>query len=163
MGELEAALATEEDTELIVVDGPLRGALEQQCRVGYVKTHHVSYLPDEIEGVVGKLAPGQRTPLFLTLGRWGRFCWYVRLPGGVGHAWAGVVRCETTADCEVGAAVKVADIVTKALPRFASVSHKDPRAPQNLYPIAGLERDLRRRLGDPALLYRDLRVAAAAG
>ena len=39
---------------------------------------------------------------------------------------------------------------------------KDPRAPQNLYPIAGLERELRRRLGDPALLYRSLRAAAVA-
>ena len=28
------------------------------------------------------------------------------------------------------------------------------RAPQNLYPIAGLERELRRRLGDPRGRYR---------
>ena len=33
---------------------------------------------------------------------------------------------------------------------------------QNLYAIGGLERELRRRLGDQALLYRSLRVAAAA-
>ncbi|MCU1353688.1 MAG: hypothetical protein JWM05_2897, partial [Acidimicrobiales bacterium] len=32
---------------------------------------------------------------------------------------------------------------------------------QNLFPIAGLERELRRRLGDPALLIRSLREAAA--
>jgi len=29
-----------------------------------------------------------------------------------------------------------------------------------MYPIAGLERELRRRLGDPRLLYRALREAA---
>jgi hypothetical protein len=48
------------------------------------------------------------------------------------------------------------------LPRYASAEYKDTRAPQNLYPIAGLERELRRRLGDQRLLYRALRVAAAA-
>jgi hypothetical protein len=98
--------------------------------------------------------------LFLTLGRWSKFSWYMRLPGGVGHPWAGVVRCESTADQELDEVVKLADKVTATLPRFASDAHKDPRAPQNLYPIAGLERELRRRLGDPQLLYRGLRRAA---
>jgi hypothetical protein len=48
------------------------------------------------------------------------------------------------------------------LGRFASTEYKDSRAPQNLYPIAGLERELRRRLGEPNLLYRALRRAAVA-
>jgi hypothetical protein len=48
------------------------------------------------------------------------------------------------------------------LVRFASTEYKDARAPQNLYPIAGLERELRRRLGEPNMLYRALRRAAAA-
>ena len=52
--------------------------------------------------------------------------------------------------------------MTATLPRFASAPHKDPRAPQNLYPISGLERVLRRRLGDPLLILRALRSAAAA-
>ena len=47
------------------------------------------------------------------------------------------------------------------LPRFASEPHKDTRAPQNLYPIGGLERHLRHRLGDQALLFRSLQRAAA--
>jgi hypothetical protein len=51
--------------------------------------------------------------------------------------------------------------VSACLPRFASRPHKEPRAPQNLYPIAGLERDLRHRLGDARILYRALRRAAA--
>ena len=46
------------------------------------------------------------------------------------------------------------------LPAFASEAHKDARAPQNLYPIGGLERELRHRLGDAELLYRALRAAA---
>jgi hypothetical protein len=60
------------------------------------------------------------------------------------------------------AVVRLADQTAAVLPRYASEPHKDQRAPQNLYPIGGLERELRRRLGDPALLYRALRVAAAA-
>ncbi len=163
MGELEAKIAASIDAELVVVDGPLKGGQSLPNAVGYVKTHHVSYLPPTLSGVVSRLRPGQRTPLFLTLGRWGRFSWYLKLPGGSGgHPWSGVVRCEASADHETGAAIALAAKVSAALPRFASEEHKDPRAPQNLYPIAGLERDLRRRLGDPALLYRGLRVAAAS-
>lgn len=163
MGELEGKIAASVDAELVVVDGPLKGGQSLPNAVGYVKTHHVSYLPPGVVGVVARLQPGQRTPVFLTLGRWGRFSWYLKLPGsGAGHPWSGVVRCETAADHETSAAIALADKVSAALPRFASQEHKDPRAPQNLYPIAGLERDLRRRLGDPALLYRGLRIAARA-
>jgi len=164
MGELEAKIAASIDAELVVVDGPLKGGQSLPNAVGYVKTHHVSYLPSTVGGIVAQLEAGQRTPLFLTLGRWGRFSWYLKLPNaGAGHPWSGVVRCETAADHETSAAIALADKVSAALPRFASQEHKDPRAPQNLYPIAGLERDLRRRLGDPALLYRGLRIAARAG
>ncbi len=52
--------------------------------------------------------------------------------------------------------------MSAVLPRFASEPHKEPRAPQNLVPIAGLEHRLRHRLGDPLVLERALRVAAAA-
>ena len=60
-------------------------------------------------------------------------------------------------------ATKSSGTVSALLLRFASQPHKEPRAPQNLYPIAGLERALRRRLGDAAVVYRALRRAAAAG
>jgi len=163
MGELEARIAASVEAELVVVDGPLKSAQSLPHAVGYVKTHHVAYLPPTVSSIVRELEPGQRTPLFLTLGRWGRFSWYLKLPGGSGgHPWNGVVRCETSGDHETAAAIRLADQVSGTLPRFASEEHKDPRAPQNLYPIAGLERDLRRRLGDPALLYRGLRRAALA-
>jgi hypothetical protein len=57
--------------------------------------------------------------------------------------------------------IALADRVALALPRFASAPHKDTRAPQNLYPIGGLERTLRHRLGDAAVVYRALRRASA--
>ena len=160
--EVELAIAAGADgADLIVVDGPLTGRQDVPGAIGFVKTHRVGYLPAEQQPVVGALAPGERTPLFLITGRWSRWSWYLRLPGPVGHPWAGVVRCEATGDLETAAAVALADGVARSLPRFASSGHKDPRAPQNLYPIAGLERALRRRLGDPLVLYRALRRAAA--
>jgi hypothetical protein len=91
---------------------------------------------------------------------WTRHSWYVRLPGSGGAPLAGVVRCECTADLAPADVTTLADVTAAVLPRYASEPHKDQRAPQNLYPIGGLERELRHRLGDPALLYRALRAAA---
>lgn len=146
--------------DLVVVDGPLSRPAVHGA-VGYIKTHQRSYLPPDLAGIVSRLAPGQRTPLFRTLTREPRYAWYARLPGGDGHPWAGVVRGETPGDLTPSAAQTLADTATATWPRFASAAHKDPRAPQNLHPIAELERALRRRLGDPMFLYRALRVAAA--
>lgn len=161
MGETEKEIAARHSGDaLVVVDGPLSGA-HVPGAVGYVKTHHVEYLPPALRPVIGNLAAGQRTPLFLTTTAWSRYSWYLRLPGPADHPWASVVRCEAPADLGTEAAANLANRVTLTLPRFASHGHKDPRAPQNLYPIGGLERALRRRLGDQGLLYRSLRVAAS--
>lgn len=157
--ESEATLAMGA-ADIVLVDGPLRGRGQVRGAVGYVKTQHTQYLPPPLDGVVGRLGVGQRTPLFAIEGHWSRFSWYVRLPGVVTHALAGIVRCEIGGEMVIDQACSIADAVTAVLPRFASQPHKDARAPQNLYPIAGLERELRRRLGDPALLERALRVAA---
>jgi hypothetical protein len=161
MAALETSVALDcgaREADLVVVDGPLRHALPGA--IGYVKTHHMQYLPDDLLGVVPRLEPGNRTPLFVATTSWSRYSWYVRLPGPTGHPWAGVVRCECSGDLAATDAARLADRATGLLRRFASAPHKDPRAPQNLYPIAGLERQLRRRSGDPALIYRALREAA---
>lgn len=164
MGQAEEA-ATQQacaaaPADLIVVDGPLRGRQDLTHAVGYIKTHHVAYLPLELHAVVGRLAPGQRSPLFLLGTSWSRLAWYFRLPGASDAPWAGVVRGECSPDIPVPEAAAMADLVTGTLQRFASEPHKEPRAPQNLYPIAGLERELRRHLGDPQVLYRALRRSA---
>lgn len=161
MADLESAVsAPVPDDCLLVVDGPLRERRGMDHAVGYVKTHHVAYLPAVVQDVIPVLAPGQRTPVLLIGDRFRRWSWYLRLPGDRSHGWAGVVRCEISPDRTVSEAAAVADACTLALPRFASEAHKDARAPQNLYPIAGLERELRHRLGDARLLYRSLRQAA---
>lgn len=151
------------DAELIVVDGPLKGRQHLAHTVGYVKTHHVAYLPSELHAVVGRMAPGERSPLMCLGTSWSRLSWYLKLPGDGDDPlpWSGIVRCECSADLPLPEAIALADRVAATVPRFASRSHKDGRAPQNLYPIAGLERELRRRLGDSNVIYRAIRVSAA--
>lgn len=162
MADLEARVALDtRSTGLIVLDGPLREGRHLPNAVGYVKTHHVRYLPPVVADTVPELGDGERTPLFTIGDRFARVSWYQRLPGERAHGWSGVVRCEVGADVMPERAAVIADSTTVVLPRFASAAHKDPRAPQNLYPIAGLERELRRRLGDRTLIGRSLRAAAA--
>jgi hypothetical protein len=166
MTEVEARVAERSrrtSAELIVLDGPLRESTRHlPDAVGVVKSHDVKYLPPELDAVVAALAPGERTPVFRIDARFRRYSWYLRLPGPAGGPWAGIVRCEAGPALDAAAVTALADRVAALLPRYASEPHKDPRAPQNLYPIGGLERELRRRLGDPAVLYRALRKAGSA-
>ena len=169
LSELEVELATAwrarpggSPDDLLVVDGPLRGhATHVAGAVGYVKTHQLPYLRAPQAQVVADLAAGQRTPVFAMTTSWRRHSWYLRLPGSSGAPWSGVVRLECSADLPAADAVALADLTARLLPAMASTPHKDPRAPQNLVPIGGLERQLRHRLGDAALLYRSLRAAAS--
>ena len=162
MTALETAISQEVvDGELVVFDGPLRGR-DAATGVGYIKTQHVQYLEPAQQSVVGALGPGQRTPLFEIGDRFGRWSWYLRLPGPVVHPLSGIVRLELPGLGDATSAAARADAVSAALPRFASEPHKESRAPQNLYPISGLETQLRRRLGDTHLLEKALRTAAAA-
>ena len=153
--------------DLIIVDGPLRGRTEVEHAVGYLKTHHVTYLPSEQHALIGTLPPGTRTPLFNVHTTWGRYSWYARLPqidrasAATSGPWAAIVRLEISAETPLGGAIALADQATALIGRFASSRYKDPRAPQNLYPIGGLERHLRRLLGDREVLYRAICGSAA--
>jgi hypothetical protein len=149
------------DDDLLVVDGPLRGRHPLPRAIGFVKSHRSTYLPVALGAVVAELAAGQRTPVFRIEDTYPAYSWYLRLPGASAAPWAGVVRVECGGELTASAAVALADLSQATLVRYASAEYKDSRAPQNLYPIAGLERGLRRRLGEPALLYRALRAAAA--
>ncbi len=156
--EVEVAARNAPDDALVVLDGPVsRGRYQIPGALGYVKTHRVRYLPAGLSDVVSGLRPGERTPIFLTQTTWSRYSWYLRLPGGEGHPWSGVVRCEASAEGEVRKFRTLADQSAAVLPAYASERHKETRAPQNLYPISMLERELRRRLGDAAYVNRELR------
>lgn len=158
-GELSESLARQ--GLFVVSDGPIND-MAATDKVGFIKSHRAPYLSLERSQVVGDLGVGERTPLFL-IGKGGtyeRYSWYFRIGDrSRGHSWTGVVRGEVSAALELERAAGVAARTTAIIPAVASESHIDPRAPQNLVPIAGLERELRRRLGDPGYVYRALRSA----
>jgi hypothetical protein len=147
--------------DLLVLDGPLRGRRQLPRTIGYVKTQQAQYLPASLIPVVTSLRPSQRTPVFALGTRWGGWTWYLRLPGATGAPWAGIVRIECSPDLTPEQAIELADLSGATLPRFASSAYKDPRAPRNLVPIAGLERRLRGLLGDARVLHRALMLATA--
>jgi hypothetical protein len=145
----------------VVADGPLY-EYTPVAKVGHVKSHRRSYLPGDRAGIVGALGPGERTPLFTVGdGRYRRYSWYLRLarfPGG--HSWTGIARGEAAASLGLEQAAALADRTAAVLPLVGSEAHLDPRAPQNLVPVAALERHLRHLLGDAGLVLRALRAAA---
>ncbi len=169
MRALEAGIAREHlkdsgasASRICVLDGSLRGGDRTPGVLGYIKTHHVHYLEDRLREIAGALKPGERTPVFLIQTGWTRFSWYLHVGKEVGFPWAGVVRCEAWTTGGVDAARSFADASAKLLPRYASEPHREARAPQNLYPIAGLEHQLRHRLGNLEVVKRNLRIAAGA-
>lgn len=157
--EKEAALAAQLAGQgwVVVADGRLRW-VEPMPIVGYIKSHHRHYLAEGLEEVVPALAAGERTPLFALPNH---LSWYLRLARVAGaHPWAGVVRCEVSAQLGVDRALELAGL-TSCLTRYASPAFWDSRSPQNLVPIATLERRLWHLLGDRELVLRRIRAAVA--
>lgn len=146
---------------LVLVDGPLTYARSRDQPVaGYVKTHSTALLPPEHHRRIPELGPAQRSSLF----RFGeRYSCYLRLAPASRMAgpWAGIVRLEMPCSAGLDAAVAMSDALASILPRYAGVAHRDPRAPQNLQPVAALETRLRHLLGDARLAYRAVREAIA--
>jgi hypothetical protein len=165
MREAEAALARRiflgGDADLLVLDGPLTYFADGPV-VGMIKRQSRSYLPIERSKILNELGAGERTPLFqLGEQRLERFSWYARLAPvrRIDGAMTGVIRLEVAKEAGLEKARLLANLTTAVLPRFASVVGRDPRAPQNLYPVGQLERVLRHRLGDAALVKQAVEVA----
>jgi len=165
MREDEARLADtlSSQADLVLLDGPLtflasgRGPV-----VGFVKRLMRPYLAAPALGLLRRLAVGERTPLFLIEdARAPRYSWYQRLAQGrrIESALTGVVRLEASGSLALAAVRTLADACASLLPRYASDSAHDPRAPHNLYPIGGLETRLRRLLGDPLLIRRAIEAS----
>jgi hypothetical protein len=162
----EAALAVElaADDRVVFIDGPL-AAMRPGPRpvIAMIKSHDRRYLGPDHEAILDALGCGERTPIFYFGGpHRARYSWYLRLceVDAEMHGWHGLVRCEVPAAHTVAAAAALADLSAMLLPHYASEQHWDPRAPQNLVPVAGLERHLRHLLGDRSLAYRKIRAAA---
>ena len=156
----DPAHGTSDGSELLVVDGPVRGREHLPRVLGFIKSHQIAYLEPRLHAMVASLGPSERTPVFLIGGSWDRFSWYLRLPGPPSHPWSGIARLECAANVTAPEVIALARLSQAVLPRFASEEFKDPRAPQNLYPVGALEKELRRRLGHPGLVYRALRQAS---
>ena len=139
-------------------DGPLSYLPNtRQDIIGVIKRIHLPYLAASEFALVGKLEPGERTPLFLIRdSKCDRYSCFVRLARGrtIDHALAGIVRLEMAAALGIEKARALADLAALRLPAFASTSMRDDRAPQNLLPVGALEQELRRRLGDPLPIRR---------
>ena len=165
MREEEGRLAEDlcEAGYLVVVDGPLNFVRSRDLPVvGYVKTHYRALLPPEHHARIPELQAGERCSLF-RLGQ-DRYSCYLRLaaPGETSSPWYGIVRLEMPQSPGLAAAIAVADSVAATVPPYAGVSHRDPRAPQNLQPIGALERHIRHLLGHAGLATRAVREAVQA-
>jgi hypothetical protein len=158
----EAALAVEMANRgwLVIADGRMRQP-EPMSVIGYIKSHNARYLGPQLESLVPRLESGERTPVFV-VPRSHTYSWYLCLsPTTGGSPWAGVARCEVSASLPLSRAVEMADLTACHLPRFASKEFWDTRSPQNLVPIATLERRLWHLLGDRQLVLRRIRSAVA--
>jgi hypothetical protein len=164
MRQAEAQLAQElSSTEaLVFLDGPLTFFTAAKIPVvGFVKRLLRNYLTPEQGAILRQLAVGERTPIFLIKEtRHQRYSWYCRIGVGrlIDSSLTGIVRLEASSSLDLQKVRSLADLSTPLLPRFASAYGHDPRAPQNLYPIAGLENTLRHALGDPLVIRRAIEM-----
>ena len=157
----EAGLAERLAAEVAVVflDGPLTyvTAAARGPVVGFVKRLLRAYLDPAASALLPRLEVGERTPLFLVeAAREPRYSWYLKIGEGrpIDSALTGIVRLEAPSGPGLGAARDLADLSARELPRFASDTARDPRAPQNLVPIGALEARLKHLLGDHAVIRR---------
>ena len=163
MRALETELTRRPGPGLVVADGRL-GRLGDAEVVGYVKSHHRTYLQDPAKrGLAASLGRGQRTPMFSVGGQVEVYSWYLGLSAGPAlPPWAGIARCEVSAVLGRERARRLADLVTPLLPRAVLPPWREARSPQNLGPIAALEWQLARGLGDSGLLRRAIAAAVRA-
>lgn len=171
MLEAEAKLADRYNNSetLVVRDGPLLyGSYKSPgLTLGYVKTMGRKYLTGNTAKILWDLKLGDRTPIFL-IGKPGNYkshwSWYLRsgeqsiVPKSLGyHDLYGIVRLDLYSEVPLEKAIEIANLSTVLIPQYASHPIRDPRAPQNLTPVRGLERELGRYMGDRQVIQRRLR------
>jgi len=146
------------EVDVVFLDGPLTflTAAARGSVVGFVKRLLRNYLDPSAHALLPRLEVGERTPLFLIGGREPRYAWYTRIARGrpIESALTGVARLEAPARRGLAEALTLADLSAREMRRFASDAMRDPRAPQNLLPIGGLEARLKHLLGDAAVVRR---------
>jgi uncharacterized protein len=172
MLEAEARLAEQfnGDRSIFVIrDGPLLyGSYKSPgLTMGYVKTMGKQYLTGDAAKLLWNLKLGERTPIF-SIGKPKSFkshwSWYLRsgeqniIPKKLGyHDLHGIVRLDLYSEVPLEKAVEIANLSTILIPEYASHPVRDPRAPQNLTPVGGLEKELGRHMGDKKVVERRIR------
>jgi len=167
--EAQVAEALSAQDSLILADGNLTFLSGSSSVVGVIKTIHKMYLAPNRAAILERLQPGERTPLFRIVSKrksegYNVLTCYLRLarPQLIELPFAGLVRLEVKASLGTQKAVALLDQAAVKVFTLASRAPKDPRAPQNLVPVGGLERHLRHRLGDPQLIRRGIEKALRA-
>jgi hypothetical protein len=162
-------LAAKQAADLLIADGPLNLALLKHSVVGFIKSFHNLYVSYSLCPVLTQLRPGERTPIFLIEPRnkkdsMRRYSCYARISARCPQdsSLAGLGRFEVSTEMGFGEAQRLLSLCAKVVPRFGSQYGRDPRAPQNLFPLGALEHELRRRLGSPEILRRVFQAALAA-
>ncbi len=162
---LEARLVNTLEGGLVVMDGQIFPGEQDYRRpgrlLGYTKTQAATYLGPEQQALLYDLQPYQRSPIFQIPGYALRrpldvFSWYVRLPlepSATFYSGASLLRIETPTE-EPHEAIQLADLSVSLFCYLASSPAKDPRAPQNLIPVGGLEQWLGRHLGQAEVVRR---------
>ncbi len=148
------------ESALLILDGPLQRRAPERS-LGYVKTLHQLYLSGEEREVMRQLEKGERTPIFRIGSRiLPRYSWYIRLEDTPDYIqpYAGLVRLEVRDTLGIEWAKEIADWSCRVLPRYSAKAFRDPRAPQQLMPIAFLESDLGRRMGDMSIIRRRIQA-----
>ena len=161
MRRLEAEFAATLEGGLVIGDGPIFATQHTpNSMIGYAKTMWQRYLPNDKESLIFQLKEHQRTPIFHIPASGRRtlelYSWYLRLPINPGtpfHSGAGLLRVETPL-CDFNQAKYRADLSLELLCSLASSPARDPRAPQNLIPVGGLEMLLGRYMGQAEVVRR---------
>ena len=161
--EIDIARKLSGPEHLVLADGNLTFLGDSSSIVGVIKTIQRLYLTGKDGAILAQLKPGERTPLFRFSGSnkqrsFEVYTCYLRLaePRPIEHHYAGLVRLEVKVGLGVQNAVELLDQAAVKVVALASRAPKDPRAPQNLIPVGGLERQLRHKLGDPQLVRRGI-------
>ncbi len=163
--EAQVAEAVSKAESLVLADGSLKFFGGASSVVGVIKTIHKLYLPNKRATILRKLERGQRTPFFCIESKrkntgYKILTCYLRLakPQAIETQFAGLVRLEMNpSQREHGDVAALFDQAAVRVRELASKAPKDPRAPQNLIPIGGLERQLRHKLGDMQLVLRGIK------
>jgi len=163
--EAQVAEALSGSERLVLADGSLKFFSGASAVVGVIKTIYKLYLPAKRATILGRLKAGQRTPFFCIESKrkntgYKILTCYLRLtsPQPIESSFAGLVRLEVNPSQRGSGNVShLFDQAAVKVRELASRAPKDPRAPQNLIPIGGLERQLRHKLGDAQLVLRGIK------